>query len=348
MQVYLVNIIQAIFIFQTVFGIAVIWKQKRYRGLTVLLLIFMMLMFSNFYDEVVGKNTSLRIAPIFTLGLGPAFYLFISYLIYSVERPLSRQLWHFIPMFIALGFIQWLDAIIIVGSVSQITYIGTSVFLLHCYHKASFATRSDAENMQLFWVLKLLAFIVLVGIVDLIRLNNQVLIGAEVNRLGQLFATISGLFLVSYLIFKSLNQPELFDGLLKYEKSDADLADETNKDNGEIFQAIFNSLDSLVKEQELFKQQRLTLNDLAELSGLNIRDISQAINQQASCSFCDYINKLRVEAIKRAMLEGGSEKGTLLDLALRMGFSSKSNFNLVFKKHTGMTPSQFLKQTKLS
>jgi AraC-like DNA-binding protein len=43
------------------------------------------------------------------------------------------------------------------------------------------------------------------------------------------------------------------------------------------------------------------------------------------------------------MLGAGAREKTILQVLFEAGFNSKASFNRAFKKHTGMTPSQFKK-----
>lgn len=69
--------------------------------------------------------------------------------------------------------------------------------------------------------------------------------------------------------------------------------------------------------------------------------MSLYIRESLEISFKEYINQLRVEKVKRLINEGEQEKYTLLSIAEKAGFSSKSSFNEVFKKVTGLTPTQY-------
>ena len=61
-------------------------------------------------------------------------------------------------------------------------------------------------------------------------------------------------------------------------------------------------------------------------------------------NFYDFINSYRVKEVQNRLEGGDSEVYSLLAIALESGFNSKSSFNAVFKKHTGMTPSQYKRQ----
>ena len=53
----------------------------------------------------------------------------------------------------------------------------------------------------------------------------------------------------------------------------------------------------------------------------------------------DYITSARVELAMRLMEQSPDE--TLLNIAVRSGFNNTQNFNKMFAKHTGCTPSEY-------
>ena len=55
----------------------------------------------------------------------------------------------------------------------------------------------------------------------------------------------------------------------------------------------------------------------------------------------DFINTYRIEKAKERLLHPKDEKETILEVMYEVGFNSKSSFNTVFKKKTGLTPSQY-------
>lgn len=89
---------------------------------------------------------------------------------------------------------------------------------------------------------------------------------------------------------------------------------------------------------------KLSLKDVAQHLEISINHLSQVINEQLHKSFFDFVNTYRVEEVKRLLDESKHEQLTLLAVAYDSGFNSKSSFNGTFKKITGATPSQYLKQ----
>jgi len=112
-----------------------------------------------------------------------------------------------------------------------------------------------------------------------------------------------------------------------------------NEESAADYQSLFAILDKEIRAQNWYCQPRLTLNQLADLSGMATRDISRSINLVAGISFNDYINQHRIEQIKHKLQADANTN--LTDLAFAAGFSSKATFNQSFKKATGMTPSEF-------
>lgn len=92
-----------------------------------------------------------------------------------------------------------------------------------------------------------------------------------------------------------------------------------------------------------YQNPELTLPLLAKSLSSNSATISRAINYYFGLNFNDYINSLRVEAVKTALNDKLHHQQTLLAIALDNGFNSKATFNRAFRKHTGVTPTEYIK-----
>jgi AraC-like DNA-binding protein len=87
----------------------------------------------------------------------------------------------------------------------------------------------------------------------------------------------------------------------------------------------------------------LTLTELAKRLGVTRSQLSQLINEGTGDNFYDFVNKYRVEQVKALMIDPTMKHYNMLGLALESGFKSKSTFNLIFKRFTGLTPSEYRK-----
>lgn len=104
-------------------------------------------------------------------------------------------------------------------------------------------------------------------------------------------------------------------------------------------QRIVGKLDRAMEEERLYLDSGLTLPSLAEHTGISANYISQAINEARASNFFDFVNERRIDEAKHRLIE---EHGrTVLEIALDVGFNSKSTFNAAFKRFAGMTPSDF-------
>jgi AraC-like DNA-binding protein len=97
----------------------------------------------------------------------------------------------------------------------------------------------------------------------------------------------------------------------------------------------------LMAAERPYTDGELTLQKLAERLSLPANHLSQLINERLNQSFTDFVNSYRVREAQRLLADPSASHFSVLGIAEEVGFNSKSTFNLVFKKQTGMTPSEF-------
>jgi AraC-like DNA-binding protein len=99
-----------------------------------------------------------------------------------------------------------------------------------------------------------------------------------------------------------------------------------------------------MREHRYYCDENVTVQSLAGKLGLPAKDLSYVINTGFGQNFSDFINGLRIEDIKVRLLDPGQRKYSLLGLATEVGFNSKPSFYRAFKKFTGQTPGEFVRQ----
>jgi len=107
---------------------------------------------------------------------------------------------------------------------------------------------------------------------------------------------------------------------------------------------IISSLKNYMCSNKPWLKYDLTLAELADSVNVNPHHLSQIINSHFGKSFACFINEYRVNAA--CELFASDNNKSILDIALASGFSSKSSFNTLFKKQTGLTPSEYRKKVR--
>ena len=89
------------------------------------------------------------------------------------------------------------------------------------------------------------------------------------------------------------------------------------------------------------------LEKMALLTNSKSKYVSQVINESYQKNFNVFVNEYRIkEARKRLMDINNYGNFTIASIATSVGFKSNANFNLVFKKVTGITPSMYQMMAK--
>lgn len=110
--------------------------------------------------------------------------------------------------------------------------------------------------------------------------------------------------------------------------------------------SYFKKLESLCINDHIYRDSTLDREKVAELLDISPGYVSRLVNSTTGDNFSTYINRFRVEEVKKMMSDPEFEHYNLLAIGLECGFSSKTTFYNSFKKHTGMTPSAYKKTQK--
>jgi AraC-like DNA-binding protein len=102
---------------------------------------------------------------------------------------------------------------------------------------------------------------------------------------------------------------------------------------------IRTKLQATLARGEVIRDSALSLGKLSGELRESPHYVSQVINQELNTSFYELVNGWRVEEAKRLLR--ASPDDTVLAVALRVGFNSKSAFHTAFKRVTGLTPTAF-------
>ncbi|GAB5527344.1 MAG: helix-turn-helix domain-containing protein [Roseivirga sp.] len=293
----------------------------------------------------------------FNLAFGPLLYLYI--LSMNPEKRLRKvHLLHFIPFLLHLIYISTvyhfrsadyktslIQELLIVqsGTTDQspafsdlisaiVMYLQFGVYIVLSYKLIS------GEGKFKSWLKKLWIAILIIGLFGLVQFLLLVTGVDQQPTTGYLAAIIAVLYIYSAAILL-LKRPKVIFGTQqtapKYQYSSI---------RSEERSALLDQIRRYMVEHTPYKQPDLSLKQLAQLTGLSERHISQTINEQLGQNFSDFLNEYRVNEFKTQLLQPANEHLSLLGIAMDCGFNSKSTFNTVFKRFTGQTPSEFKRQ----
>lgn len=111
---------------------------------------------------------------------------------------------------------------------------------------------------------------------------------------------------------------------------------------------LLKILDKEMSKNKLYMNHSLKIADLARVAKTSSNALSYVFNQYLQKSYYDYINEYRVEEFKAAIQNDRYSRYTLEALSEHCGFSSRASFFRSFKKVTGITPNEYIKNMKSS
>ena len=296
----------------------------------------------------------------------PLFYLYVLSICYYNFRLRLVHLWHgllfglfFVALIPRFHFLPKADQITflndrqttellvfnVLGELQYYTYIWLTILALRKF-KRIYLENYAAEFYTLHrWLWQVIIVFLTAHLFAFSKSiiqygsNTQAIVWA--NMIVSLIAT----GISCWFVLKALYQPALFRGIdVQLEvapKAPLLVAPEPGPTPTQ--QQQLEDLQQLLRTQEPFLDPDLNMAQLANLLKISAKELSQLINVHMRQNFFNLINTYRIEKAQEMLRDPQQRAATVLEILYAVGFNSKSSFNTAFKKHTGITPTQYRK-----
>ena len=239
-----------------------------------------------------------------------------------------------------------------------LSYVGAALWQLHRHRRLLRARRADADRWSLRWVEALALTQLAIWCIAL----AHVVLRMRVLDYYAIYAAVAGwICLVGYF---ALVQPQA----LPADEAEPDAAPGADappaapdagaasapaapaaaaRDDADDPRApdVAAALQRLMAGEALYRAPALTIGQVARRCGYPEYLVSSVINRRFGATFWEWINQLRVDAV-RARLDDPAEARTLLEIAYDCGFTAKSTFNGAFKRRVGEPPSAYRRRAQ--
>ena len=198
------------------------------------------------------------------------------------------------------------------------------------------------KNYILFFLLTIFIIMPTVIAVSVSSTSTE----AEPDEIIGIAGAIVGLIFIYWAAVKGLLQdsvPSLYQNRVTIENKNNTIIQKKDENfNDKEASTVIISLKDIVKKNELYKKNDLTIIDVAEELNIHPSKLSKIINTRLNQNFNNFINEYRIEYSK-LLLQENFEKMSIEGISLESGFKSRSSFYVAFKKHAKVTPSEYIK-----
>lgn len=273
------------------------------------------------------------------------FYLIYSIIVFVTDKIILNE-YYFYADERDKDLAPWYQML---GLVSMAFYLILSLRVYSIYKKISYDVVSFADEVSFAWIKQfLLAFLIILVLRVLFFILNPE--WGEFGRKFWYYLCFSGLF---YYISISgyansvktaiAFRPSLFGSDSNFTLKEDSIADKEIVEIPDLDEWK-KKVEQIMTIEKEYENPELTLQHLSQKLDINPKKLSQIINQGFKMNFNDFVNFYRTEAVIEKFQSGEHNLQNLLGIAFDCGFNSKSTFNRAFKKHTLLTPKEYLKK----
>lgn len=309
--------------------------------------------------------------------IAPFVYFYLSSLINAKFKLSRADIFHFVPFILLQAYmivvyfsligtadfdekdhiasVMYFDQMKAVESYAVLLSVGLYVYFsfkkLKKYREWLANVTSDSTFPDFSWLRRLLYLSVIIGVFLLVNTIGDIAfdLRQQTNVHWSAFSLFIA-FCVYYLGVAGYQQPdyELSIALNEAVPIGVGVTIDTVKPkisaskSGEVLQKIIYALEV----EKVFLNPTLSIQELSRKLNIPQQEVSQVINASMQQKFRGLINSYRVEEVKSMLTRDDVAHLSILGIALECGFNSEATFYRIFKKNTGLSPKEYISQTR--
>ena len=124
--------------------------------------------------------------------------------------------------------------------------------------------------------------------------------------------------------------------------------EDSQQNDFQLQASLFTELREVFDKQKLYLDPELNLKAVIKILGTNKKYLYKAISENSVSNFRSFINRYRVDEAKRIMENGmqNNQPVNLSEMYTSAGFNSTTSFYRAFKQVTGLTPKDYVNETR--
>jgi len=119
--------------------------------------------------------------------------------------------------------------------------------------------------------------------------------------------------------------------------------DEPQPEDNANVDLIRARLNNYMLQQKPFLKPHYKLKDLATDLQMPLHQLSAFLNKRLGMHFTDYLNQFRIKYCEDLIKNERSSRINMKELVAKCGFHNRNTFTTAFKKFTGKTPSDYVR-----